>query len=90
MKDIYIIQEKDILETRFNENDVTIKVKDLQKLDFIPSNPKLRIEFNYFWEDFLTEFLSINSIKDFTSEEKQRLTTFVKHKIKTKLLKQIS
>jgi hypothetical protein len=87
MTDIYIIKETDVLQTRFNDEDVTITVKDLKKLDFIPSTPKPRIEFQSFWEEFVIDFLNIRSIRDMSSEQKQQITGFIKDNIKSKLLK---
>lgn len=90
MDDIIVIKTEDIIETRHNENDVTIKIKELSKLDYIPDKPKPRVDFQLFWEDFVMEFLSIDCINSLPTNKKQMLTEFLKNSMKRKLLKRYS
>lgn len=89
MTDFFIIKESDVLQTRFNDEDITITVKELAKLDFIPSVPTPQIDFSMFWEDFVSDLLSQDFAKKFSHDEKLQLTGFIKQNIKNKLLKNI-
>ena len=85
--DFIIIKISDIRETRINDDDVSIRVKEYKQLNFIPSTPMPRIDFQRFWENFLLELIDHKTIKDLSTINKKELSEFIRTAIKYKLLK---
>lgn len=80
MSNVFVIEADKILETKYEDDYIVIKVKSVEHAQYFEPEKRDRINWSERWGDFSIAFLSQEFIEQhkFSTEEKIKMTHYIK------------